>query len=836
MLLRTSLLCSAVLALVPSALAQDATAPVAARAATAAGELRFDVGGITVRRWSEGGVARAAVQRAGGAWTPIAAPDDLLRLVMGQFDPKAGMPAYEAPFAAPAGTRLQVVQFHTQVLPEYRDALAAAGAQILHFVPSDCLLVRGDATAMAAVAKLQCVRWVGAMANAWKVDATVREFLRAGAGAMELNLVLASKQDRARLAEQVTALGGKVTDHCDGSTMLRASLTPAQLGALFAQDTVVFADPVTEASFDMDNARIQGGGAYVETMAGYNGQGVLAEITEPFEETHPDFAGRFVVRGTNTVQTHGHCTAGIVAGAGANNAAARGMLSQCSVIENGYYPNTGVHYANIVGSVDPTSATKSMQATSSWGAAQTTQYTAISQSVDDALFVADFVRTQSMSNLGTQSVRPEAWPKNTISVGGVKHLNNSNPADDNWTNGASIGPASDGRLKPDVCAYYESVLTSDRTSTAGYNTAAGVAGDYYTSFSGTSSATPIVNGHVGIIQQMFTDGLFKNVLPQPATAANRFANKPKMATVKAMLCNTAAQYSFAAPTADLSRVKQGWGFPSLQRLYDNRDKIVVLDEYDALQVGQTRAYWIYVAPGTPELRVTMVYSDPAAVALSAVHLINDANLKVTRFSDGTSWWGNNGLADGNFSTSGGAPNNRDNIECVYLQNPTAGIYRVEVNALSIPQDGKLETPQVDMDYAMAMHPMGGGYNTTGGLAFDLASSGPGNLQFNASNVPATGWTDGFTVFSFATSRGLGFGRFFGLEDDGLTVSLYGSPAAAGNVFHFTNTGGQYPYVGVTFPDPSLVSLLAGLKLDAMVMLWNNGTLVGVSNVDRITLQ
>lgn len=832
MLFRTSLVCSAVLSLVPGAFAQESAA--VARTATAPSEdgaAQFTLGDTTVRRGRDG----AAFRIAGGAWTPTAPLDDLVRLVMAQFDPRDGVPAYDGALAAPADTRLHLVQFQTQVLPAYRDAIVAAGAQILHFVPGNCLLVRGDAKALAAVRALPCVRWTGAMANAWKLDADARQFVLAGAGAREWNLVLAAKSDRARLAERITAIGGTVTALCDGSTMLRASLTPAQLRLLFADDTVVFVDVATEAGVDMDNARIQGGGVYVETMAGYNGQGVLAEITEGFEETHPDFAGRVIVRGANTVQTHGHCTAGIVAGAGAGNIAARGMLSQASVVENGYYPSTTVHYANIVGSVDPTSPTKSMQATSSWGSAQTTQYTSVSQSVDDALFDADFVRTQSMSNLGTQSVRPEAWPKNTISVGGVKHGNNSNPADDNWTNGASIGPASDGRLKPEVCAYYDNVLTSDRTSTAGYNTTAGVAGDYYTAFSGTSSATPIVNGHVGILQQMFTDGLFHNVLPQPATAANRFANKPKMATVKALLCNTAAQYPFVGATADLSRVKQGWGFPSLQRLYDNRNQLVVLDEYDALQAGQTRGYWIYVAPGTPELRVTMVYSDPAAVALSAVHLINDANLKVTRYADGTSWWGNNGLADGNFSTSGGAPNNRDNIECVYLQNPTAGIYRVEVNALSVPQDGKVETPQVDMDFAMAMHPMGGGYHTTG-LTMDLTSTGPGNLQFNATNVPATGWSDGFTMMSLDTGRGLGFGRFFGLEDDSLSVLAFSAPAAAGDLFHFTNAGGLYPQVGFTFPLPNLVSALAGFKLDAMMMLWNNGSLVAVSNVDRITLQ
>lgn len=836
MQLRTSLLCSTVLSLLPAVAAQSPEAAGGTAAANVTQELRFTVGSVTVRRWTDASGEHAALSRNGGAsWVALATPNDLLQLVHGTFDPKSAMPQYPGVLGVPTGTRLHIVQFHTQVLAEYRQALAAAGVEVLHFLPASCLMVRADGAALAAVQALPCVRWVGALPNAFKLDAETAAFATTAAPTREFNLVLAAKKDRASLAASIQQFGGTVTDLCDGSIMIRASLTPARLAEVMNLDTFVWADPVTMAGIDMDNARIQGGGAYVETMGGYNGNGVRAEITEGFQETHPDFAGRFIVRGTNTVQTHGHCTAGIVAGAGANNIAARGMMSLCTVIENGYYPNTGVHYANITGSVVPGSNTRSMQATSSWGAAQTPNYTSISASVDDALFDADFVRTQSMSNTGTQNVRPEAWPKNSISVGGVSHGNNSNPADDVWTS-ASVGPASDGRLKPEVCAYYENVLTSDRTGTSGYNTAAGIAGDYFATFSGTSSATPIVNGHVGIIQEMFTDGLFGNPLPLPATPANRFENKPHMATVKAMLCNTASQYSFSGTTANLSRYKQGWGFPSLQRLYDNRSKIVVLDEYDTLQVGQSRSYWVWVAPGSPELRVTMVYTEPSNLALAAVHLINDANLRVTRIADGVSWWGNNGLAAGNFSTAGGVANNRDNLEAVYLQNPTPGLYQVQVSALSIAQDAKVETPQVDLDFALAMHPMGGGYQTTGGLTVDLSSSGPGNLTFAASNVPAAGWTEGYTVMSFDTSRGKGFGGFFGIQDDSLTVLLWGTAAAAGNPFHFTNTPGAYPFTNFVFPDPSLISFLSGVQVDAMMMLWNGGDVFAVSNVDRLTLQ
>ncbi|MBL8755780.1 MAG: S8 family serine peptidase [Planctomycetes bacterium] len=830
--MRSSLLCSTVLSMLPVAVAQ-APAVTAVRADASAQVLQFSVGGITMKRWHDAAGDHVAMSRDGGAsWTQLMEADDLLRFRLASFDPRAGEPEFAGVLGVAAGARIHVVQFHTQVMPQYREALQNAGVEILHFLPAQALLVRGDAAQVAGLRALPFVRWTGAMANAFKLDDEARAFAGSNEAAKELNLQLAAKKDRQALAAQVAAIGGKVTDLCDGSIMIRASLTPAQLQAVLAFDTFLYADFVTETGIDMDNARIQGGGNYVETMGGYTGQGVRAEITEPFQETHPDFAGRFIVRGTvaNTVQSHGHCTAGIVAGAGAGNAAARGMLPACTVIENGYYPNTGVHYANIIESVNPTAVHRSMQATSSWGAAQTPNYTTISASVDDALFDADFVRTQSMSNLGNQNVRPEAWPKNTISVGGVSHGNNSNPADDVWSS-ASIGPASDGRLKPEVCAYYDNVLTSDRTGTSGYTT-----GDYYTAFSGTSSATPIVNGHVGLIQQMYTDGLFGNPLPLPATAANRFENRAHMSTTKALLCNTAAQYTFSGTGANLSRYKQGWGFPGLQRLYDNRNSIVVADEYDTLQVGQNRTYTIWVAPGTPELRVTMVYTDPAGVALSAVHLVNNLNLKVTQLSTGTFWFGNNGLAAGNFSTSGGVANDRDNLEAVYLQNPAAGIYLVEVAAASIVQDAKVETPQVDADFALVMHPMGGGYRRTGGVTLDLNSTGPGNLTFSASNVPASGWTEGYTALSFNTTRGLGFGKFFGIEDDGLTVLGWSTAAAAGNPFHFTNTGGVYPFANFVFPDPSIISFLAGIQVDGVMILFNGADVAAVSNVDRLTLQ
>lgn len=820
------------------AVAPQEPAPTPPRDGATAPQWIARVGDVEIRRWEEAGEAHAAWRptgalggTSGGIWRPMRQPDDRLHFAYATFDPLREPLQVPPQLAAPAGTRLFVVQFQTQVIEAYHGALARAGVEVLHFLPANALYVRGDAAQVAALRELPFVRWVGELPDACKLDAELRAFVLAGEGeARECALVLSARSDRARLIAQIEGLGGRVTEPCEGSPILQALLTPHQLQALLQFDTVTWADVVTPDGFDMDNARIQGGGNYVETVGGYLGQGVRAEITESIQETHPDFSfgARVQVRGTNSVANHGHCTAGIVGGSGANNFNARGMMPLCLLTEGAY--SGADHHGQILGSVDPALPWRTMVATASWGATQTLSYTTRSQSMDAGLFEGDLTRLNSQSNTGNQNSRPEAWAKNIISVGGVRHGNNSNPLDDNWTNSGSIGPALDGRLKPDICAYYDSVLTSDRTGASGYAT-----GDYYSSFGGTSAATPIVAGHVGLLMQMFTDGLFHNPLPMPATDQFRFENKPHMTTSKALLCNTAAQYTFSGAAHDLTRVHQGWGFPDLRRAYDNRDRLVVLDEYDTLQLGQSRTYHVWVAPGTPEFRATMVYADPAAQASAAVTLVNDLDLKVTRFSDGASWWGNRGLDANMFSTGGGAPNNRDPIECVYLQNPQPGLYLVTVAAASVVQDGKLETPQFDVDFALVMHPVAGGYHDQTGMTLDLASAAPGDLTMTLANLPATPWTDGFTALSFTPTTKPGFGRFFGIEDDAITVSLWSSASAPGNPFHFTNGGTGYPFASFTF-DPALISLLSGLTLEGVAVLWNGADIVAVSNADQVVLQ
>src|SRR5690606_2500967 len=142
------------------------------------------------------------------------------------------------------------------------------------------------------------------------------------------------------------------------------------------------------------------------------------------------------------------------------------------------------------------------------------------------------------------------------------------------------------------------------------------------------------------------------------------------------MINTAAPYEI---DSDKLRVRQGWGIPNLENLYDNRDQFFIVDEAEAIEPFETATYDLTVPSGRDDLRVTMVLLEPKGPAVGGVDRINDLDLKVTSPS-GTVYWGNNGLMDSNWSAPGGSANNRDNVENVFVAEPEAGAWTVEVIA------------------------------------------------------------------------------------------------------------------------------------------------------------
>lgn len=616
-----------------------------------------------------------------------------LKLRHGQFDPARGIPGVPAALAAGAENRMFIVQFWTQPLEVFRRQIAALGVRVYGYLPQHAQLVEMDAAAKRQVEMLPYVRWVGPYHPVYRLEPSLTSRMGRASrrpGQQRYNIMVHERGMRQKtiVADRIGAMGGTVDALQADGYRLKATLTSPQLLDVVRMDEVLYVDRWRPSQPAMDIVRDIGGANFVETVAGYTGAGVRAEILDQnLDETHADFAALpTIFHGPRTGPTsHGTATYGICFGDGTGFAGARGLLPDAQGIFADFTELTDryQHTADLL--ANPYFA---VLQSNSWGTVtgSPTSYSTVSAELDDILFIHDILVLHSMGNGGsTGTPFEQAWAKNVVSVGGIFHQNTLATDDDCWCEGGVNGPAPDGRIKPDLVHFYDQVLTTAPNGG-------------YVIFGGTSASTAITAGHFGLFFQMWSGGIFGSTVDPQASV---FDNRPHAATAKAILINTASAYAFSGAAHDLTRMHQGWGIVDLQSLYDQRDRMLIVDETDLLaNLGMTQ-YPVEVPAGEVALRATLVYSDPMGVVSSSVNRVNDVTLKVVSPS-GTVYWGNNGLLEGNWSTPGGTPNTIDTVENVFVQNPESGTWLVEVHADEINTDGHPETPQLDADYALVV--------------------------------------------------------------------------------------------------------------------------------------
>ena len=69
---------------------------------------------------------------------------------------------------------------------------------------------------------------------------------------------------------------------------------------------------------------------------------------------------------------------------------------------------------------------------------------------------------------------------------------------------------------------------------------------------------------------------------------------------------------------------------------------------------------------------------------------------------GVIYWGNRAMKRNNYTQPDGNPNHIDTVENVWVQDPEPGTWTVEVIAEEINEDGHVETPEVDADFALVV--------------------------------------------------------------------------------------------------------------------------------------
>ena len=251
---------------------------------------------------------------------------------------------------------------------------------------------------------------------------------------------------------------------------------------------------------------------------------------------------------------------------------------------------------------------------------------------------------------------------------------------------SSRGPTYDGRIKPDVVAPGDMLLSS--LAAPDYVFQKGLF-----ALQGTSMSAPIVSGLALLLQEYFQAGYYPSGSANSANAIN-----PSGFLLKAMLVNSARRMngivylsetlsSYAPLTEErYPFIYQGHGRVNISNvMYFANTSFQLFINEASLSTSQRHSYQVNMTVGQ-QLAVTFAYNDPPAMSGSSSALINVLYLIVLTPS-GEAYLGNN--YDGSLSS----PDLKNNLQKVIFKAPKSGIYTIQVVAHSVP----VNSPQ---SYAM----------------------------------------------------------------------------------------------------------------------------------------
>ncbi|MBA3046244.1 MAG: S8 family serine peptidase [Euryarchaeota archaeon] len=469
-------------------------------------------------------------------------------------------------------------------------------------------------------------------------------------------------------------------------------------------------------------------GSRFNQVTGCTGQGITIGIADSGlgngtvgDAGHPDFGNRIIGGmsyaggGWDDVTGHGTHCAGLIAANG---------FSGTGVTYNGfgpYYAGMGLAYdANLyiqkfVVSIPPSDVgiiLRDAEAagvrihSNSWGDNEGGNYSDWDQAYDARTRDADPNVPMNQQILAIVAAGNEGpnWTtigspgnaKNVITVGGTENympdslsFGNTNPKNtfnpDALDVHSSRGWTQDGRIKPDIVAPGENIL-STRSPNAPINSLYGTytADNRYEWASGTSMATPIVAGGAAVVYNWYQN--------------EDHGMNPSPAMIKALLINS------AKPLGDIPNRDEGWGRMYLTPFADHSDLFYVVDQDNvlgALTIGQYHEYELVYADNTQPFKVTLVWTDPAALLGANPALVNDLNLLVTT-PGGSVYRGN--VFSGGWSSMGGTHDFLNNVECIYIppNSLVPGKYTIRVSGDLITTDCD-NNGAVDQDYALVVY-------------------------------------------------------------------------------------------------------------------------------------
>lgn len=400
--------------------------------------------------------------------------------------------------------------------------------------------------------------------------------------------------------------------------------------------------------------------SYSENGLKYRGDGVRVMMQDDgYIGPHIDFTGRTNQAfcspcSTSPDDNHGDHVAGTIMGAGNLDPKNRGMAHG---VELFVYNSSNNNYGDVPNLYD----NEEVYITSkSYSDGCNSGYSNLTRSLDRQVrLYPSLVHVFSAGNNGTSDCDYGAgigWGnitgghksgKNVIAVGNLTNTGN-------LALSSSRGPATDGRIKPDICGVGTAVNST-------------IYDNQYASFTGTSMSCPGVSGTIAQLFDAYRD-------------LNAGAN-PDAALVKGTILNTADDLGKKGPD-----YKFGWGSLNARRAFEVFENQTYIT--DQITNGATNNHSITVPADVKRLRVMLYWMDYEGSTAASVALVNDLDMTMT---DPTSSLFEPWVLDPTptvaaldaFAVPG--QDRLNNVEQITIENPLAGEYIVNVDGFSVPE-------------------------------------------------------------------------------------------------------------------------------------------------------
>lgn len=440
---------------------------------------------------------------------------------------------------------------------------------------------------------------------------------------------------------------------------------PSALLELAAHPAVMFIEPgsapaktdgyVTGAS---NRTNVLTGGPGI----GFDGSGVSMAIADDGSVSHIDFKNRITDFTSGNFGNHGDMTAGMSVGCGNLNPAATATASGSHL-----YLYQITDYPHVIQAAQNYIHKRIVVTSTSYSEECGGIYTSVTRDIDDQYFQQPQVlHFFSAGNNGMDACSNKyghvAHPsgrffgnitggrksgKQPIAVGNLDIYDNLIPT-------SSIGPAEDGRIKPDLVSNGQGSYTTGPANS-------------YRLGSGTSAAAPGAAGLAASLYQAYR--LYHNNEDPPA------------ALIKAILLNTAEDMGEKGPDYMF-----GWGKPhglrALQAIENHTYVEATINHAGKL------TFPIEVPFGVRQLKVMLYWADPAGTPMAGKALVNDLDLSLKTPQNHTLLpWALSSFPhlDSLSKPAFKGKDRLNNMEQVAVENPDMGKYWAEVHGFMAPK-------------------------------------------------------------------------------------------------------------------------------------------------------